>query len=73
MLRAKAVWMVFAALTLCSRLASAQDLTGNWQGTLGTAPQQLRLVLRIEKDGTAWKATFASIDQSPDRGNEHAS
>ncbi|HZF30947.1 MAG TPA: alpha/beta hydrolase [Gammaproteobacteria bacterium] len=64
----KAVW-VFAALVLCSGGASAQDLSGDWQGALGAAPRQLRLILHIEKgDGAAWKATFASIDQDPDRG-----
>jgi non-heme chloroperoxidase len=69
MLKMKTVCIVFAAITLSSRLTSAQDLTGSWQGTLGTAPQQLRLVLHLEKgEAAAWKATFASIDQSPDRG-----
>src|SRR5258708_4376637 len=99
------------ALLMCSRVLSAQDLPGDWQGkvypkhpwllislvivlialiafrigkrvalgvgialilgllywTLGRAP--LRLILHIEKgDGAAWKATLASIDQSPDWG-----
>src|SRR6185436_12164328 len=32
-------------------------LTGDWQGTLGAAPRQLRVILHIEKaDGSAWKA-----------------
>jgi non-heme chloroperoxidase len=57
------------ALLMCSRVLSAQDLTGDWQGTLGDAPRQLRTILHIEKgDGAAWKATLASIDQSPDWG-----
>jgi len=61
----KAVGMV-AALLLCSGGASAQDLSGDWQGAL--APT-LRLILHVEKaDGATWKATLASIDQSPDRG-----
>ena len=48
-----------AALLMCSRVLSAQDLTGDWQGTLGDAPRQLRLILHIEiRDGSAWKATF---------------
>jgi non-heme chloroperoxidase len=54
---------------MCSRVSSAQDLTGDWQGALGTAPRQLRLILHIEKGaGSAWTATLASIDQSPDWG-----
>ena len=57
---------ILAALALCSGGASAQDLSGDWQGTLGGA---LRLILHVEKsDGAAWKATLASIDQSPDPG-----
>ena len=57
-----------AALLMCSRVLSAQDLTGDWQGTLGEAPRQLRIILNITSDGAAWKATLASIDQSPDWG-----
>jgi pimeloyl-ACP methyl ester carboxylesterase len=45
----------------------AQDLAGNWQGTLKAGPQELRLVLAIGKSaGGKWNATFRSIDQSPD-------
>jgi len=56
---------IFAALVLCSGSASAQDISGDWQGALGP----LRLVLHVEKgDGAARKATLASIDQSPDWG-----
>lgn len=58
---------ILAALVLCSGAASAQDLSGDWQGALGAAP--LRLILHVEKgDGATWKATLASIDQSPDWG-----
>jgi pimeloyl-ACP methyl ester carboxylesterase len=47
----------------------AQDLTGDWQGALKAGTQELRLVLHLEKaDAVGWKATLASIDQSPDRG-----
>lgn len=68
MSRTKAVW-ILAALVLCSGGAWAQDLSGDWQGALGAAPQQLRLILHVAKgDGAAWKATLASIDQSPDWG-----
>lgn len=56
------------ALLMCSRVLPAQDLTGDWQGALGDAPRQLRLILHIKGDGAAWKATLASIDQSPDWG-----
>jgi uncharacterized protein len=44
--------------------ASAQDISGDWQGTLNTGMGELRLVLHIGKapDGTL-KATMDSIDQ----------
>ena len=58
--------LTFAALVLCGGAASAQDLSGDWQGALAPA---LRVILHVEKgDGATWKATLASIDQSPDRG-----
>ena len=58
---------MLAALLLCSGGAAAQDLSGDWQGALGPTP--LRLILHVEKgDGATWKATLASIDQSPDWG-----
>ena len=57
---------ILAALALCSGGASAQDLSGDWQGAVAPA---LRVILHVEKgDGATWKATLASIDQSPDRG-----
>jgi pimeloyl-ACP methyl ester carboxylesterase len=59
---------ILAALVLCSGSASAQDLSGDWQGALAT-PAPLRLILHFEMgDGATWKATLASIDQSPDWG-----
>ena len=68
MMKTKSLWMG-TVLVLCSRVLFAQDLTGDWQGTLGTAPQQLRLIVHIDKgEGGAWKAALVSIDQSPDRG-----
>lgn len=60
---------ILALFLTCSRLSSAQDLTGDWQGTLGAAPRPLRLLMHIDKgDDSAWKATLASIDQTPDWG-----
>jgi non-heme chloroperoxidase len=47
----------------------AQDIAGDWQGTLKAGPQELRLVLAIDKSADGkWNATFSSIDQSPDWG-----
>jgi len=57
-------WMAVALILLAGCLAQAQDITGDWQGTLDTGMGQLRLVLHITKgaDG-ALKATLDSIDQ----------
>ncbi len=50
------------ASTLC-----AQDITGDWQGTLKVASKEIRLVFQIERAaGGGWKALIYSIDESPD-------
>jgi len=55
---------VTALLFLVSCLAQAQDLAGDWQGTLSAGGQQLRLVLHISKAAdNSLKATLDSIDQ----------
>ncbi|MGI8744198.1 MAG: alpha/beta fold hydrolase [Bryobacteraceae bacterium] len=60
----------FVALTaFTALLVYAQDISGDWQGTLKAGPQELRTILQIAKsDSGAWRATMLSIDQSPDRG-----
>jgi pimeloyl-ACP methyl ester carboxylesterase len=56
---------VLAALVTCS--AYAQDISGDWQGTLKAGVQQLRIILHIAKsDNGGWNATMFSIDQQPD-------
>lgn len=50
-------------------LVYAQDISGDWQGTLKVGPQEIRIVLQIAKSPSGgWTATMLSIDQSPDRG-----
>lgn len=50
-------------------LVHAQDLSGDWQGTLKVSPQELRLILQIAKsDNGEWRANLLSIDQGTDRG-----
>lgn len=41
----------------------AQNIEGDWQGTLNAGPQQLRLVLHVAKAGEGLTATVDSIDQ----------
>jgi pimeloyl-ACP methyl ester carboxylesterase len=55
---------MFATLA-CTGLR-AQDIAGQWQGTLKTPGPELRMVLQIAKDGAGWKADLYSIDQTTD-------
>lgn len=46
--------------------ASAQDIAGDWQGTL-KAGQDLRVIFHLEKNGDgSWTGKMYSIDQGPD-------
>jgi uncharacterized protein (TIGR03435 family) len=51
-----------APLLLCVGVLQAQDITGNWQGTL-QAGKGLRTVLKITKDDGKLKGVMYSIDQ----------
>ena len=59
----KAVWVLLGSLSMAC-LAQAQDIAGDWQGTLKNGGAELRLVLHIMKnpDGSL-KGTLDSIDQ----------
>lgn len=62
------LWMGALATMLGSALY-AQDIGGDWQGTLKAGSQEVRLVVKIEKGANGgWNAVLHSIDQSPDRG-----
>lgn len=60
----KKVIGIWAVISLASLFSQAQDISGDWQGTLSNAGAELRLVLHITKnpDGTL-KATLDSVDQ----------
>jgi uncharacterized protein len=57
-------WVAGGLLVVASCLVKAQDITGDWKGTLDAGSAQLRLVLHITKgpDGNL-KATLDSVDQ----------
>jgi dienelactone hydrolase len=57
--------LILLTLALAASFANAQDVAGDWQGTLNTGMGELRLVLHITKapDG-ALKATLDSVDQN---------
>jgi len=60
--------LVLAALLSVASL-QAENISGNWQGTLGEGTDdKLRLLLRIDKVGNAWAAMLFSIDQGSDWG-----
>jgi pimeloyl-ACP methyl ester carboxylesterase len=63
MVRRKALSWV-ALLMLLGSAAAAQDITGDWQGTLKVGRQDLRLIVQIAKGDVGWKATLCSIDQT---------
>jgi len=56
------LWMIAFATWPGSAL-QAQNVTGNWQGTLEAGPQKLRIVVKISLEDDKLKATLYSIDQ----------
>src|SRR5271166_5262874 len=59
-------WIIAIAALVLSAIgvACAQDVTGDWQGTLNAGKTQLHLVLHITKDNDGnLKATIDSVDQ----------
>jgi uncharacterized protein (TIGR03435 family) len=59
----KLLLCVFALVAVFETGAQAQDLSGNWQGTL-KAGQDLRIIVTFTKgDKDAWNAKMYSIDQ----------
>ena len=65
-LNRKKLWLYLLAI-LCAATLNAQDIAGNWQGTINP-PQgnPLRIVLQVTHDDTgALKGRIYSIDQGP--------
>lgn len=59
-------WFGILAVLLClCGGAKAQEIVGQWQGTLHAGKQDLRLVMKVFKDNGSLKADFYSIDQNP--------
>ena len=56
--------LILVALVVAATFAAAQDIAGDWQGTLSAGGAELRLVLHITKaPDNSLKATLDSIDQ----------
>ncbi len=62
-----AILCIAVLAATCLTTLHAQDVAGDWQGTLIRGDKHLRAVLHLEKaaDGP-WSARFYSIDQGPD-------
>src|SRR4051794_3802485 len=58
----KLMMWVAGSVLLAGGALQAQDLSGNWQGTL-QAGKGLRTVLKVSKDGDKLKAVMYSVDQ----------
>jgi hypothetical protein len=57
------LWMMALAALLGSAL-QAQNITGNWQGTLQAGPQKVRVVFnKIALENEKLKATLYIVDQ----------
>src|SRR5215469_15749870 len=59
--------ILLSILALLVAQAEAQDIAGQWQGTLKAGSQELRVILEITKaEGGRWTAAMYPIDQGPD-------
>src|ERR1041385_7940157 len=58
------LFVTFAFILLAAAVSLAQDITGDWNGTLNTGAGELRLVLHVSKnsDGTL-QSMLDSVDQ----------
>ena len=63
----KTLWVCMLAILFAGGLLHAQDITGNWQGTITTSQgKPLRIILKVtHEDSGALKAKIYSIDQGP--------
>ena len=61
----------FAIFALSATAIFAQDIAGQWQGTLTTPQRSMRLVMKVTKDSENLRAVFFNIDQNgqPHPGN----
>jgi pimeloyl-ACP methyl ester carboxylesterase len=64
----KMIWLALVGLLFGTPL-SAQDLAGNWQGTLQAGSGSLRLIVTFRRaDDGGWIGALRSIDQGSDWG-----
>jgi pimeloyl-ACP methyl ester carboxylesterase len=65
----KVPWLAVVGLLLLTSSIYAQELAGDWQGTLQAGNPQLRLIIKFRPaDSGGWTGALYSIDQGFDRG-----
>lgn len=57
------IHLLGAFALLAGSAAYAQDISGDWQGTLKAGPTELRIQLHLTKADNGFKATMDSVDQ----------
>jgi non-heme chloroperoxidase len=63
----KTLFWIAVLVTFSATSACAQDISGDWQGTLDAVQGPLRAILKISKaDDGDWNAMFYSIDRQRD-------
>ncbi len=65
----EAPWLVVVGLMLLASSICAQDLAGDWQGTLQAGNPPIRIIIKFRPaDNGGWTGGLYSIDQGFDRG-----
>jgi pimeloyl-ACP methyl ester carboxylesterase len=68
-MKSKAPWLAVIGLLLLASSIYAQDLAGDWQGTLQGGNRPVRIIIKVRPaDDGGWIGGLYSIDQGFDRG-----
>lgn len=57
----RAICAIGALAVLLGDALHAQDISGDWQGTIGLGPQSIRFVLRIVRGDGGWSASLTNL------------
>lgn len=68
-MKLKAPWLAVVGWLLLASSSSAQQLAGDWQGTLQAGNRPVRIIITFRPaDNGGWTGALCSIDQGFDRG-----
>ncbi len=59
----KLILLMMVLATFLVSVLQAQNITGNWQGTLQAGPQKMRIVFKIALEDDKLKATLYTVDR----------